>query len=407
MICRHCKNSIKESFLDLGSQPLANSLLTKYSRNKKEPKYPLKVYFCNKCFLVQIDKVVHQKKIFNKTYPYFSSYSNSWLEHAKKYSNYIVKKLKLDNKSFVIELASNDGYLLQNFKKKKISCLGIEPTKNTASIAKSKGIETITKFFSSDLAKKIITRKKNPDLIIANNVLAHVPNLNDFIKGLEILTNNKTVITVEFPHLMQLIMKFQYDTIYHEHFSYFSLLSLVGIFKKFNLKIFDVQEIDTHGGSLRIFISNKKSVYKVSKSVDILLKKEIELKLNKKNIYINFSKKVASNRKQINKFLLNCKKNSKVVVAYGAAAKGNTLLNYCKIKPSLVKQVYDLSPHKQNKLMPGSRIPISDPKFMIDLKPDYIIFLPWNLKKELIKQLSHNKSYGANFVTFIPEINIF
>jgi Zn-finger nucleic acid-binding protein len=406
MKCRHCSFKIKSPFLDLGNQPLANSLLPINHRGKEE-KYPLEVFYCPKCHLVQIDKVVNQKKIFNKTYPYFSSYSKSWISHAKKYSISMIKSLNLNHKSFVIEIASNDGYLLKNFMDKKIPCLGIEPTKNTALVSSKKGIETISKFFSSSLAIKIIKKYKHPDLIIAKNVMAHVPNLNDFIEGLYILCNDKTTITVEFPHLLQLIKKFQYDTIYHEHFSYFSLMVLVNIFDKFGLKIFDVKELNTHGGSLRIYACRKNNNSKIKNSIKRIIQKERDFGLDHGKIYHNFSKDVESNRSEINKFLKKCKKLSKVVIAYGAAAKGNTLINYCKINSSQIKRVYDVSPHKQDKLMPGSKIRISNPDNINDLKPDYIIFLPWNLKNELSKQLSYMKKLKTKFVILIPKLNIF
>ena len=407
MKCRHCDNLLNKSFLDLGKQPLANSLLPQNYNSKVEPKYPLEVFFCNICYLVQIDKVVNQKKIFNKEYPYFSSYSDSWLLHAKKYVSRMIKKYKLHSKSLVIEIASNDGYLLKNFHLKNIPCLGIEPTKNTAEAAVNRGIRTISKFFSSQLAKKIIQKNPKPDLIVCKNVLAHVPNLNDFIRGLDILSNKKTVITIEFPHLLKLIREFQYDTIYHEHFSYFSLISLNIIFKKFNLQIFDVEEIPTHGGSLRIYICKRSANRKIKNSLDKLIKKEKVYKLNKIKTFEEFAKKVEINKKNINKFLSNCRSSSKNVVAYGAAAKGNTLLNYCEINTESIKQIFDISPHKQNKLMPGSRIKISHPDMISSFYPDYIILLPWNLKYELVKKLKHHKKKGCKFVTFVPSLKVF
>tara|TARA_B100001248_G_scaffold250487_1_gene224631 strand:- start:26835 stop:28058 length:1224 start_codon:yes stop_codon:yes gene_type:complete len=407
MNCRHCKKKINRSFLDLGNQPLANSLISPAVRAFKEPKFPLKVFYCDKCFLVQIEKVVHQKKIFNKTYPYFSSYSSSWLKHVENYSNKMIKAENLNKNSFVIEIASNDGYLLQNFKNKKIPCLGIEPTKNTALIAKSKGIETISKFFSSKLAIKVIQKYRHPNLIICKNVLAHVPNLNDFILGLKKLTNKNTIITIEFPHLLKLIKNFQYDTIYHEHFCYFSLISLEGIFKKFNLKIFDVEEVETHGGSLRIFACDNQALKKRTKNVDQIIMNEKNYGITDKKLYSNFAKNVMQNKKSILNFFADCHKKSKTVVAYGAAAKGNTMLNYCKITSKHVKQIFDLSPHKQNMLMPGSKIKISNPKDIKLFRPDFILILPWNLKKELSSQLRNYKKQGAKFVTFIPKLNIF
>ena len=406
MKCRNCNNQIKKSFLNLGKQPLANSLLKIGKKKYIDPKYPLEVFFCQNCYLVQIDKVVNQKKIFNQTYPYFSSYSDSWLRHAKDYSLSMIKKLKLKRNSFVIEIASNDGYLLQNFNKRNIPCLGIEPTKNTAAVASSKGINTINKFFSSKLATKIKKNFRQPNLIICKNVLAHVPNLNDFAKGLDILSGNRTITTIEFPHLLNLVQELQYDTIYHEHFSYFSVLALQSVFKKTNLHIFDVKEVNTHGGSLRIYLCKKESSIKIKKNVSNIIKKELLGKLDRISTFNNFAKKVQNNKTNIIKFLKNCKKNSKTVIGYGAAAKGNTLLNYCGINSNLMSHIFDVSPYKQQMLMPGSKIPILHPNEIGNIKPNYIVLLPWNLKTELIRKLSKHKKNGSKFLIMIPKLEI-
>ena len=354
MKCRHCQNELKYEFINLYNSPPSNSYLSKDELNKPEILYPLKIYVCDKCFLVQIDEYKKSNEIFNSNYAYFSSYSKTWLEHAKKYVDNIIPRLGLNNQSLVTEIASNDGYLLQYFKEKNIHCIGIEPTHSTASVAKNKGIDVIEYFFSFELSKKL----KKSDLILGNNVLAHVPDINDFVKGVKNLLKDNGTATFEFPHILNLINEIQFDTIYHEHFSYLSLITIKTIFETFDLKIYDVEELNTHGGSLRIFTSHKNNDIKITDNVKYIIDKEKKFNLDNIEGYNNFELKVRKIKFELLEFLLKAKKENKKVIAYGAAAKGNTLLNYCGIKSDLIDFVVDLSPYKQGKYMPLSHIPI-------------------------------------------------
>ncbi|WPC39157.1 class I SAM-dependent methyltransferase (plasmid) [Brachyspira hyodysenteriae] len=403
MKCRHCNNELKYEFINLYNSPPSNSFLIDKELNEPEVLYPLKIYVCDKCFLVQIDEYKKSNEIFNSNYAYFSSYSKTWLEHAKTYVDYIIPRLGLTNKSLVTEIASNDGYLLQYFKMKDIPCIGIEPTHSTASVAISKGINVIEDFFSFELSKKL----QKSDLILGNNVLAHVPDINNFVMGVKNLLKENGTATFEFPHLLNLINENQFDTIYHEHFSYLSLIAVKTIFEKFDLKIYDVKELKTHGGSLRIFISHKNNNnIKISNSVEYLINKEKKFKLDKIEGYSNFESRVQEIKFELLDFLLKAKRENKKVIAYGAAAKGNTLLNYCGIKSDLIDIVVDLSPHKQGKYMPLSHIPILSEDNILKYKPDYILILPWNLKEEIIKQLSYVREWNCKFITAIPNLNI-
>ena len=358
-LCRNCNKKLKNIFLDLGKCPPSNSLIKNEKEKKNEKKFQLLTYVCDKCWLVQTKDVVNKEIFFNNHYPYFSSTSSSWLQHAKNYVAKISKKLKLDKKNFVIELASNDGYLLQYFKMKKIPCLGIEPSKNTSKISKKRGIKTLDEFFTYDLAKKI---KYKPDLIIGNNVYAHVPNLNDFTKGIKTLLKTNGTITLEFPHLLNLIKYSQFDTIYHEHFSYFSLFTVKNIFKKHKLKVFFVEKLNTHGGSLRIYGCHEDDARLESKIVKNIIKEEVKFGLNKINIFKKFNLNVLKIKKEIKKFILQAKKDKKIVHAYGAAAKGSTVLNYLNITERDIHFVYDAAKSKINKIMPGSHIKILSPE---------------------------------------------
>lgn len=401
MKCRHCNNELKYEFINLYNSPPSNSFLIDKELNEPEVLYPLKIYVCDKCFLVQIDEYKKSNEIFNSNYAYFSSYSKTWLEHAKTYVDDIIPRLGLTNKSLVIEIASNDGYLLQYFKMKDIPCIGIEPTHSTASVAISKGINVIEDFFSFELSKKL----QKSDLILGNNVLAHVPDINNFVMGVKNLLKENGTATFEFPHLLNLINENQFDTIYHEHFSYLSLIAVKTIFEKFDLKIYDVKELKTHGGSLRIFISHKNNNnIKISNSVEYLINKEKKFKLDKIEGYSNFESRVQEIKFELLDFLLKAKRENKKVIAYGAAAKGNTLLNYCGIKSDLIDIVVDLSPHKQGKYMPLSHIPILSEDNILKYKPDYILILPWNLKEEIIKQLSYVREWNCKFITAIPNL---
>ncbi|MDC3411683.1 class I SAM-dependent methyltransferase [bacterium] len=406
MNCRHCNNFLTHSFCDLQTCPPSNAMISKEDVNEAELYFPLKVFVCDKCWLVQVDEVEKAEAIFDSDYTYFSSYSTTWLEHAKEYVSYMVNRFSLDQNSYIVEIASNDGYLLQFFKDINIPVIGVEPTSNTAQVAIGKGIDTVVDFFGSKLALTGFPQKA--DLIIGNNVLAHVPDINDFVKGVKILLSAGGVNTFEFPHLCKLVEFSQFDTIYHEHFSYLSLTSLVKIFGRQGLEIFDVQELNTHGGSLRIFVKHKEDDTKVVlESVLDILKKESDLGVNNLDYYKKFQFKVESIRDNFLSFLLAAKQQSKTVIGYGAAAKGNTLLNYCGIKGTdLIRYVVDKSPHKQKKLLPGSRIPVVSVEEINVTKPDFIIIFPWNLKSEVINQLSYTKSWGAKFVIVIPDLEI-
>ena len=394
-------------FIDLGDSPPSNSYLSKDLCGKSEINYPLKLYICDNCWLVQIDEYKKASEIFSDEYAYFSSYSKSWLAHASIYVEMIVDRFNLNSDSFVVEVASNDGYLLKNFKDKKITCLGVEPTLSTAQAAINQGIDVITEFFSEKLSKQITKIYQQADLIIGNNVLAHVPDVNDFVKGLTDLLKPEGVITLEFPHLMRLVEGNQFDTIYHEHFSYFSLHSVETIIHHNNLIIFDVEEIETHGGSLRLFVKHKESSqHIVTEKVKELKSKEVKRGMLKLDYYKNFQKSADKIKDEVLLFLRKQKKMGKLVAGYGAAAKGNTLLNYCGIKSELITFVVDASPHKQGKFLPGSHIPIVSEEQIKKEKPDYVFILPWNLKEEIISQLSYIANWGGKFFTAIPECKI-
>jgi SAM-dependent methyltransferase len=375
--------------------------------NLSETYFPLKVFVCDKCWLVQVDEIEKAENIFNEEYTYFSSFSESWLAHAKDYVDYMMSNFKFNLDSLVVEVASNDGYLLQYFKEKNIPVLGIEPTANTAKVAKEKGIESIIDFFGSELAKKELEGKS--DLILGNNVLAHVPDINDFVKGIKIALKSDGINTFEFPHLCKMMEFNQFDTIYHEHFSYLSLTALKSVFEKQGLEFFDVQEIPTHGGSLRVFSKHIEDKTKqINTSVESLLSKEKSLGVNTLAYYQGFQDKTEKIKDDLMTFLFNAKKDNKKVVAYGAAAKGNTLLNFCGIKGTdLISYVMDASPHKQNKYLPGSRIPVFHPAKILETQPDYVMILPWNLKEEISEQLSFIESWGGKFIVAIPELIIF
>ena len=403
MQCRFCKNKLEHVFVDLINTPASNSFLTKEQLNEPEHFYPLKIFVCQKCKLVQIDEYKKSDDIFDKDYAYFSSYSTSWLEHAKNYVEMITSKLLLDKHSLVTEIASNDGYLLQYFKEKDIPCIGIEPTASTAKVAKQKGIEVIEDFFGSSLAQNL----EKSDLILGNNVIAHVPDINDFVKGLKTALKPIGTITMEFPHLLNIIKENQFDTIYHEHFSYLSFYTVKQIFEVQGLKLYDVEKLPTHGGSLRIYATHiENNDLKTSKNIENILNEEKEFGLFDMNIYTIFQEKANKVKYDLLEFLLQAKKENKKVVAYGAAAKGNTLLNYAGIKNDLIEFVVDKSPYKQGKFMPASHIPIVEEKEIQELKPDYILILPWNIKDEIITQLNYVKMWNCKFVVAVPQLEI-
>jgi hypothetical protein len=407
MHCRFCKAPIEHVFIDLVNAPASNSFLTAIELNEPETFYPLKVFVCDNCKLVQIEEYKKSDAIFNGEYLYFSSYSTSWLAHSKAYADLMVNRFKFNPSSLVVEIASNDGYLLQYFKEKEIPVMGIEPTKNTAEVAINKGILTVTEFFGVKLAKQLVEQGKKADLLLGNNVLAHVPDINDFVAGMKILLNEKGVITMEFPHLVQLIDNNQFDTIYHEHFSYLSFFTVKKIFEAHDLEMFDVEEIPTHGGSLRIYAKHKEDVSKtISNHVAALINQEIKKGITNNAYYKGFQLKAEQVKIDLWSFLLEQKKAGKKVVGYGAAAKGNTLLNYCGIKNDLIDFVVDANPHKQNKYLPASHIPVVDIEYLNLAKPDFILILPWNIKEEILNQLNYTKAWGAKFVVTIPSLEI-
>jgi hypothetical protein len=404
MFCRHWNNKTV-LFLDLGSTALANSYLKLEDLQKKEKIYPLKVAICLRCKLVQTIDFVKPTNIFKSDYAYFSSVSQSYLDHAKNYTKKIIKSLNLNRKSFVIEIASNDGYLLKNFKKANINCLGIEPTNNTANAAIKNNIPTIKKFFSYKLSKKLEINNK-ADLIIANNVYAHIPNINDFTKGIKNLLKDSGTVTIEFQHLLNIIKYCQFDTVYHEHFSYLSLMAVRNIFKKYELKIFKVEKIKTHGGSLRVYGCHNSKKIQIKSSVNNILIEEKKFGINKIKTYKNFNKRVLNIKIKLLTFLEKLKKKQKIVDGYGAAAKGNTLLNFCNIKKNYIRCIYDAAKSKQNKYMPGSQIPIIHPKYIYKQIPDYLLILPWNIKKEIINNFKILRKNKMKFIIPIPKIKI-
>ncbi len=404
MKCRHCEKELHYTFLDLGFAPPSNSYLSKADLIKPETYYPLRVKVCDECWLVQTEDYAKADELFDSKYAYFSSTSASWLDHAALYSRKIIDRLKLSSESLVIEVASNDGYLLKNFLLAGIPCLGVEPTASTADASAKIGVEVIREFFSEDLAKAL-QHKSKADLIIGNNVYAHVPDLNDFTRGLKLLLKDDGVVTLEFPHLMQLLKKTQFDTIYHEHFSYLSLYTVNRIFKKFGLRVFDVEQLPTHGGSLRIYGCHDQSARANHSAVSELLEQEFNYGLQSLNVYEDFQSKVDLIKNNLLEFLINQKKAGKSVAAYGAAAKGNTLLNYSGIKLDLIDYVCDAAVAKQEHFMPGSHIPIKHPSYLEENKVDFILILPWNISSEIKQQLSFLDS-TSKFVISVPDIKI-
>jgi SAM-dependent methyltransferase len=407
MNCRFCNENLKNVFVDLGDSPPSNSFVTRSELSKPEAKYPLKVFVCDSCYLVQLAEYKKATEIFSDEYVYFSSYSKSWLAHAKNYTDRMIRRFGFDKNSRVIEIASNDGYLLQYFNEQNIPVLGIEPTANTAKAAEEKGVKSIVDFFGIRLAKDLSSKNMKADLLLGNNVLAHVPDINDFVGGMKIILKNDGVITMEFPHLLQLVENNQFDTIYHEHFSYLSFYSVNKIFNRHGLELFDVDEIPTHGGSLRIYAKHAgNSQHLISENVAKLLNKEIKAGITSDEFYKGFQKKTDIVKTEFLNFLRNVETSGKKVCAYGAAAKGNTLLNYCGVSSAQIPFVVDASPHKQGKFLPGSRIPVVAEDEIKKSRPDYVIIFPWNIKEEITSQLSYIKDWGGRFVVAIPKFQI-
>ena len=405
--CRLCGNKLQHMFLSLGNSPLANLYLDESELHTTEAYYPLEVFVCDSCFLVQLEEYEAAERIFSATYAYFSSYSESWLQHCKEYTDMIVDRFFLNKHSHVLEVASNDGYLLQYFKEYGIPVRGVEPAKNTAEVARKRGIPTDVTFFNSTYAKKLLEYDQQGDLIIGNNVLAHNPDLHDFVEGLNIALKPDGVITMEFPHLLRLMEKNQFDTIYHEHFSYFSFNVALTLFAKHDLEVFDVEEIPTHGGSLRIYAQHKEDIPKPrTQRVEKLLEKEATAGLFDVDTYYKFGENVKLTKRLLLQCLIHLKNSGKKIVGYGAPAKGNTLLNYCGIRTDFLDYTVDRNPAKQGKYLPGTHLPIMHPDVIKQRKPDYILILPWNIKDEIMQQLGYIREWGGRFIIPIPTVTI-
>lgn len=404
--CRFCQAPLKHVFVDLGMSPLCENFLSIEQLNDMEPFYPLKPYVCEQCFLVQLDEYVPPQEIFHD-YAYFSSYSDAWLQHAKRYVDDMVHRFRFNSQSLVVELASNDGYLLQYFVAKGVPVLGIEPAANVAAVARSKGVDSMVAFFGRSVARELVQVDQKADLITANNVLAHVNDINDFVAGMKILLKKQGVITVEFPHLLRLIQGNQFDTIYHEHFSYLSLSTVVKIFAAHDLTIFAVDELWSHGGSLRIFARHDDDLTKpVLPSVAGLLAKEKSAGMNSMEYYETFAARVRLTKRQILRFLIEANESGASVVGYGAPGKGNTLLNYCGVRNDLIEYVVDRNPHKHGKYLPGTHIPVREIEEISRTKPDFVFILPWNLRDEIMNQMSFIADWGGRFVVPIPVLQI-
>jgi hypothetical protein len=407
MLCRFCKTELKHVFIDLVNSPPSNSFLSREQLNEPEVFYPLKVFTCHKCFLVQIDEYKKSDAIFNNEYVYFSSFSTSWLEHCRNYTEKMTERFGFDGQSLVVEIASNDGYLLQYFREKNLPVLGVEPTANTAKVAIEKGIDTVVDFFGVSLAKRLAAENKKADLLLGNNVLAHVPDIVDFVGGMKIMLKDRGVITMEFPHLMQLVDNNQFDTIYHEHFSYLSFYTVRQIFRSQGLEMFDVEELPTHGGSLRIYARHAEDESKtISPRVAALLAREAAKGMQGLDYYSHFQQQALEIKLALTNFLIEQKKAGAKVAAYGAAAKGNTLLNYCGIKGDLIAYVVDANPHKQHKWLPASHIPVVTESHLREHRPDLVLILPWNLREEITRQLAYIREWGGRFVIPVPQLEI-
>jgi hypothetical protein len=405
--CRFCGEKLEHTFVDLGMSPLCESFLPPDQLNQMEPFYPLHALVCSQCFLVQLEAYVTPEHIFGD-YAYFSSFSDSWLAHAKKYTDQMAQRFGIGNKSFVVELASNDGYLLQYFVEKNVSVLGIEPAANVAAVAINKGVPTLVKFFGTATARELVNAGKRADLLLGNNVLAQVPDLNDFVAGMKILLSPSGVITMEFPHLQRLMEENQFDTIYHEHFSYFSFLTAEKIFASHGITLFDVEELPTHGGSLRIFGRHFEDDSKtVTDRVLELRKREMASGWDKLETYSRFAEQVKETKRKLLEFLIRAKRAGKRIVGYGAPGKGNTLLNYCAIRTDFVDFTVDRNPYKHGRSLPGTHIPIYPPERIKEAKPDYLLILPWNLKSEIMGQNAYIRDWGGKFVVPIPEVLVY
>ncbi|WP_117190949.1 class I SAM-dependent methyltransferase [Rhizobium terrae] len=406
MKCRHCGSELRCDFLDLGFAPPSNAYLTAEDLARPEVYFPLRLKTCEECWLVQTEDYAAADELFSAEYAYFSSASTSWLTHAARYAEMITARLGLDRDSMVIEVASNDGYLLKNFVKAGIPCLGVEPTDSTADAAEALGVPVLREFFGEELGKKLAGDGKGADLILGNNVYAHVPDINDFTRGLKAALKPGGTITLEFPHLMRLLEQNQFDTVYHEHFSYLSLFTVGRIFESTGLRVFDVEELPTHGGSLRVYGCHAEDARQTTEAVTALLAEEERRGMRTTTPYAGFQAKAETVKNDALAFLLQAKRDGKTVAAYGAAAKGNTLLNFAGVKPDLLPFVCDAAAAKQNKFMPGSHIPILHPDAISQRRPDYVMILPWNIAAEVRQQLASLAEQGTKFVTAVPQLEI-
>lgn len=406
MDCRHCDVPLKHIFLDLGFAPPSNAFLTAKQLHEPEPYFPLKIYVCDSCWLVQTEDYVRAGELFRHDYAYFSSVSETWLDHAARYTTAICDRLRLGGNSFVVEIASNDGYLLRNFVAAGIPCLGIEPTADTATAAEALGIPVSREFFDSAVGKRLAANGKQADLIIGNNVYAHVPDINDFTAGLKTVLKPAGTITLEFPHLKRLIEHAQFDTTYHEHFSYLSLYATSRMFERAGLRIFDVEELPTHGGSLRVYGCHVDDARPISAAVDRVISEEVNFGLRKLATYLAFQPKANRVKDDLLAFLIEKKKLGKKIAAYGAAAKGNTLLNYAGVKPDLLPYVCDAALSKQGKYLPGSHIPVLPPATLQAERPDFVLILPWNISKEVMDQQKIIRQWGGKFVVGVPSLSV-
>ncbi|QPD03596.1 MAG: SAM-dependent methyltransferase [Candidatus Nitrospira kreftii] len=407
MRCRFCDEKLEYTFANLGLSPLANSYVKEDRLDYMEPFYPLHVRVCEKCFLVQLPQLATREEIFEE-YAYFSSYSDSWLEHCRVYADTMIDRFSLCKDNRVVELASNDGYLLKYFVQHHIPVLGVEPAANVAEVAQKQGVNTVVAFFGEKTAQQLVHDGWSADLIIGNNVLAHVPDINDFVRGIRVLLKPDGVVTIEFPHLMKLMSQNQFDTIYHEHFSYLSFTTVERVFASHGLRLFDVQELPTHGGSLRIFACQEGNASKVeNEAVREMRQREEKAGISTLTPYLDFSDRVAQTKRRILQFLIEAKEHGKRIVGYGAPAKGNTLLNYCGIGTDFLDYTVDRNPVKQGRFLPGVHIPILAPEVIQKTKPDFVLILPWNIKDEIMHQMAHIREWGGQFVVPIPEVKVY
>jgi hypothetical protein len=404
--CRFCDAPLRHTFVDLGMSPLCESYVSADRLNEMEAFYPLHVFVCERCFLVQLDEFVTPQEIFTE-YAYFSSYADSWVEHARQYAEMMIEKMRLNSNSRVVEIASNDGYLLQHFVARRIPALGIEPAANVAKVAVKKGIETIVEFFGEELAHKLAADGQQADVIAANNVLAQVPDLNDFVAGFKILLRTGGVVTIEFPHLLKLMAENQFDTIYHEHFSYFSFITASRILSAHGLRVFDVDELPTHGGSLRLYCCHDDdAAWPTSARAIDMQRREEAAGFTRLEHYCDFAERVKETKRRLLKFLIAAKEGGKSIAGYGAPGKGNTLLNYCGIRTDFLEYTVDRNPYKHGKFLPGTRIPIHSPEMIRQTKPDYLFILPWNFQDEIMRQCAYIREWGGKFVVPIPEVRV-